>query len=501
MDPKYALDIVDWLEKQRFGPEDFAPSPKAVQHKVEERAPKARTGEKPAGKVPIKIYELVRRGGRTFERARTAWVNPEVAKRLNQRKVATDWVRTFGNYLPLYFIGGYVRDKFFKKVSKDIDIITLIPLSEVRPILKKLNIAYKDKSNAHARINFEVGGISVDVISVQSSELAENLRSRDFTINAIAQSVTGQFYDPTRGLDDVKNKMLRTPGNDPFTTFNNDPLRILRGIRFLADLPIKPHPDIAEAVEKTVKGLEEKKPRRIGFELKRILSSAKPWVGVKYIVDWGILPYISQALVDSYEERQGANHKYNAGPQTIAALKKLKSQDPVTNLSILFSNVGIVDPGSGDIYKKSSEIARKELQRLGFSKKDSRRIETMIYNLKIIYLESPTPDDYRKVALSLDADLERFYAFVDAYVKTTRLDSSLSEKLKTEISKYSKVNRENDGEELRETAGVEKFDDSEELLKSLVLGEINSSLNLLVNEDTSIKEIDEMLDLVEVSNG
>ena len=101
MDPKFALNIVDWLEKQRFGPEDFAPSPKAAQHKVEERAPKATTGENPAGKVAIKIYELVRRGGRTFERARTAWVNPDVATRLNQRKVATDWVRTFGNYLVL----------------------------------------------------------------------------------------------------------------------------------------------------------------------------------------------------------------------------------------------------------------------------------------------------------------------------------------------------------------------------------------------------------------
>jgi hypothetical protein len=62
MDPKFALGVVDWLEKQQLGPEDFVPSPKAAQHKVEERAPQERTGEKPAGKVPVKIYELVRRG-------------------------------------------------------------------------------------------------------------------------------------------------------------------------------------------------------------------------------------------------------------------------------------------------------------------------------------------------------------------------------------------------------------------------------------------------------
>jgi len=500
MDPKFALDVVDWLEKQQLGPEDFVPSPKAAQHKVEERAPRVTTGEKPAGKIPIKIYELVRRGGRTFERARTAWVNPEVAKRLNKRKVATDWVRTFGNYLPLYFIGGYVRDKFFKKVSKDIDIITLIPLSEVRPILKKLNIAYKDSSNAHARISFEVGGVAVDIISIRPDELGANLASRDFTINAIAQSVTGQFYDPTRGLDDVKSRTLRTPGNDPFTTFKNDPVRILRGIRFLADLPVKPHPSLAEAVEKTVKGLSDKKPRRIGFEVKRILSSAKPWVGVKYLVDWKVLSYFSQPLLDAYDVKQGGDYKYNAGPHTIAALRRLKSQDYIINLAILFSNVGKAI-SLEDSEKRSSEIASKELTRLGFSKKDTRSVATIIYNLKIISLESPSADDYRKVSLSLDADLDRFYRFLDAYVGTTRMDSEIVGRIQSEIGKYSQVNKQKDGEELRETSGVEKFDDSDKLMKSLVLDEIESSIGLLVEEDVTIQEIDKMLDLVEVANG
>ena len=478
MDPKFALDIVDWLEKQQLSPEDFAPSPKAGQHRVEERAPSAKGGEKPAGKVPVKIYELVRRGGRTFERARTAWVNPNVATRLNQRKVATDWVRTFGNYLPLYFIGGYVRDKFFKKVSKDIDIITLIPLSEVRPILKKLNISYKDKSNSHARINFEVGGISVDVISVRPNELADNLRSRDFTINAIAQSVTGQFYDPTRGLDDVKGKLLRTPGNDPVATFTNDPLRILRGIRFLADLPVKPHPDLAEAVAKTVKGLGDKKPRRIGFELKRILSSAKPWIGVKYLVDWEIMPYISQSLIDSYDVKQHGFHKYNAGPHTIAALKRLKSQDPIVNLAILFSNVG-KEESLSDSEKRSAEIARTELERLGISKKDSKRIATIISNLKIISLDSPSADDYRKIALSLDADLDRFYSFLDAYVGTTRMELGIVKDIESNIRKYSAVNRQKDGEELKVTGGVEKFDESERLMKALAVQQIDELLDLV----------------------
>ena len=220
MDNKTRLlnSIESFLEKQNLSPDDYVDTASDDTYAAAQ-APKDKGSAAPAGKVPTKIFELVRRGGRVFERVRTAWVNPNVAQRLEQRKVATDWVRTLGNYLPLYFVGGYVRDKFLKKVSKDIDIIALVPLSEVRPILEKLNIRFSEHTNAHSRIKFEVGGISVDVISVKSDDLPENLRSRDFTINSVAQSVTGQFYDPTRGLDDLKKKLLRTAGNDPITPF------------------------------------------------------------------------------------------------------------------------------------------------------------------------------------------------------------------------------------------------------------------------------------------
>ena len=91
--------------KPEYDRPEAADDPRAATHQVEEKAP----GEKdlpelPTGKVRTKIYELVHRGGRTFERARTAWVNPKVAEHLDQRKKATDWIRTLGNYLPIYFV-------------------------------------------------------------------------------------------------------------------------------------------------------------------------------------------------------------------------------------------------------------------------------------------------------------------------------------------------------------------------------------------------------------
>ena len=71
-------------------------------------------------------------------------------------------------------------------------------------------------------MQFEVGGMKVDLISTTPDELLNNLRNRDFTINAVAQSVTGQFYDPTRGMEDIKLKWLRSPNNDSAKSFKED---------------------------------------------------------------------------------------------------------------------------------------------------------------------------------------------------------------------------------------------------------------------------------------
>ncbi|MAH44970.1 hypothetical protein CMI37_04025, partial [Candidatus Pacearchaeota archaeon] len=451
-----------------LGTEDFVPDIKPEEFKVEEAAPKPRGSTAPSGKVPTKIYEMVRRGGRVFERVRTAWVNPEVAERLDRGKLATDWIRTLGNYMPLYFVGGYVRDKFLKKAPADIDIISLIPLSQVRPILNKLNIRYTDTSNSHARIKFEVGGISVDVVSVKGEDLSNNLISRDFTINSVAQSVTGQFYDPAHGLDDIKAKILKTPGNDPETTFKNDPIRILRGIRFASNYSLKIHSSIPLAVKKTVDGLSAKKPRRIGFEFKKILQTRRSWVAAKLFAEWGILKYISDDLNNLLDLKQkGSIYKYHAWPQVIAALRRAKSQELTVNAAIMFAFVGkyaVSNGGKTNDFtgweEESAKMAHKELLNLGFSKEYANRIHLIIYNMKIFSVESPGIDDYRKIALSQREDLENFFATADALIGTTRNDMQKFESTKSNIERYAKTNNSTDGEELRVTSGVEKFDNT-----------------------------------------
>ena len=487
--------IESFLEKQDLQPEDYVDTASDDTYAAEQ-APEDKGSPAPPGKVPTKIFELVRRGGRVFERVRTAWVNPAVAKRLEQRKIATDWIRTLGNYLPLYFVGGYVRDKFLKKVSKDIDIISLVPLSEVRPVLEKLNIRFSEHSNAHARIKFEVGGISVDVISVTSDDLSSNLYSRDFTINAVAQSVTGQFHDPTHGLEDLKRKLLRTPSTDPVATFENDPVRILRGVRFLADMGLKAHSTIPDAAKKTAEGLKKKKPRRIGFELKKILEVEKPWLAARILADWDVLQYISQDLANTVTLKQkGADNKYHVWPQTLAMLRKAKSQDLAVNTAILFAQVGKYNgERSADLVdweERSAELARKNLENLGFSKKIVNRIYLLIYNLKILSIESPSPDDYRKVSLSNREDMEKFYTIAEAYIASTRKDIGVIRSLKDNISRYQTT--EIDGEEVKTTVAVEKyFNDTDKITKTAAVSEIDNSLDILLALDPRIQELDQL---------
>tara|TARA_Y100000310_G_C20649808_1_gene798745 strand:+ start:561 stop:2048 length:1488 start_codon:yes stop_codon:yes gene_type:complete len=476
---KLVSQIEDFISKQQGPaaadpPLDFVDEAKPQDTATAAQAPRSKGGAAPSGKVPTKIYEMVRRGGRVFERVRTAWVNPEVAERNEQSKLATDWIRTLGNYLPLYFVGGYVRDKFLKKAPADIDIISLIPLSQVRPILNRLNIRFTEHSNAHSRIKFKVGGLSVDVVSVQGDQLKDNLLSRDFTINAVAQSVTGQFFDPSRGLDDVKAKILRTPGGDPVTTFKNDPMRILRGIRFLSNYPLKIDSSIPSAVKETVDGLSSAKPRRIGFEFKKILQTEKPWVAAKLFAEWDVCKYISEDLNNVITLKQrGSQHRYNAWAQMLAALKKAKSRELVVNAAIMLSFIGKykVSNGGKDAdftgwEEESAKMAHKVLLNLGFSKEYANRIHLIIYNMKILSLENPSKDEYRKVALSQREDLENYFTAIESLIITSNIDTSRFAELRSNIERYANKNREVDGQELGTTSGVEKFDDTDKLLKA-----------------------------------
>ena len=522
------LKLDYWLAKQQVSVPsvergDPAADPRAESFRVEERAPaetQKLTHPGESGKVQTKIFELVHRGGRTFERARTAWVNPEVADRLNQRKVATDWVRTLGNYLPIYFVGGYIRDKYFKKVSKDVDIISLTPLVNVKQIFDNLGIKYSEHSNAFARLKFHVGDLKVDMISTTADGLMQNLKQRDFTINAVAQSVTGQFYDPYHGLDDIKAKILRTPANRSLDSFKEDPSRILRAARFLSDFPVKPHESLLQAMPDASEELSKLKPDRIGWELKKILRTDKCWIGLQFLSTYNMIQYICSDLDKLRGLKQGGRRK-DVWDHTLRSLKAAKSTDLILNLALLFHDVGkgSVEKVNGKFpghANSGSKLTEKTLTRLGFNKNTIFRVSNLVANHKFLD-EMKTDldvDEVKKLVLSLRGDLSRFFKLIQADSKGAGGSSEDAKKLETfirsvksnlpdttgaedetEIQKLDEVPTP----ERKDGVLLEKSNGILPTIKSKVLDEIDESMFLLSKDYEIASEVENLITLVEKS--
>jgi len=149
---------------------------------------------------------------------------------------------------------------------------------------------------------------------VKKADLKSDLSRRDFTINAIAVGLNaanwGKVYDPFNGREDLQRRIIRTP-LDPEMTFYDDPLRILRAIRFATRLRFKIEERTKEAIRKMAPRLEIVSNERITDEIFKILAARKPSIGFKLMDELGVLPYVFPELVEmkGVEQRQGFHHK------------------------------------------------------------------------------------------------------------------------------------------------------------------------------------------------
>lgn len=235
--------------------------------------------------------------------------------------------------LESYVIGGFVRDYLLKKkLPKDIDIVSIgsgIALAE--------KVAEKLPNNPKVSVfkNFGTAMIKADNLDiefvgarkesyesnsrkpyVESGTLQDDQNRRDFTINAMALSLSehnfGELIDPFDGLSDLKNKIIRTP-LDPDITYSDDPLRMMRAIRFATQLNFEIEKKSLQAIAKNKDRLKIISNERIVDELNKILSSPKPSIGLKLLYETKLLHYILPELVElqGVEEHEGQRHKDN----------------------------------------------------------------------------------------------------------------------------------------------------------------------------------------------
>lgn len=231
-----------------------------------------------------------------------------------------------------YVIGGFVRDLFLNRTSKDVDIVCLgsgIELAKTvaadltpRP---KLSV-FKNFGTAMLKLDdWEVEFVGARKESynrnsrkpvVEEGSLEDDQNRRDFTINAMAISLNkkdyGEIIDPFNGMEDLKKGILRTP-LEPGLTYSDDPLRMMRAIRFSSQLNFTIEEESLLAITSHKERIKIVSMERISDELNKIILSQQPSIGFKLLFDTGLLQIIFPEMAELYgvDSLDGKSHKDN----------------------------------------------------------------------------------------------------------------------------------------------------------------------------------------------
>lgn len=233
---------------------------------------------------------------------------------------------------PVFVIGGFVRDTILERETKDIDIVVAgsgIELAELVAVTldKTLKITIF-KTFGTAMLKWQ--GLDIEFVGARKESYSKNSRKptvengtleddqfrRDFTINALAYSLNkedfGNLVDPFNGVQDLRNKIIRTP-MEPDITFSDDPLRMMRAIRFATQLDFRIEEKTFESIQRNAERITIVSMERISEELNKIILSSKPSFGFKLLEKSTLLKYIFPELqnMKGVHPQNGLLHKDN----------------------------------------------------------------------------------------------------------------------------------------------------------------------------------------------
>ena len=291
----------------------------------------------------------------------------------------------------VYLVGGTVRDILTGKKPKDLDFV-VTDFDKALKLAEEMNLPIHEDGVPFGvlRIGDKYDFASLrkeryDTVSKPTVELGasleEDAKRRDFTINDLYGKIVGiqgnklvmEVLDFNNGLDDLRNHTLRFVGN-PQERIDEDPLRILRGIRFIL-YGYKMSPDQLKIMKKNVDKLDRLPIERIRDEILKILK-VNPAEGFELLDEFGLLKYLYgehyEALMNTYHDYRGSHHGENVIEHTYEALKRLRNPDIETILAVIYHDVGkpyTMSEKNGKIMfighaKKSAEIAKELMKRL-----------------------------------------------------------------------------------------------------------------------------------------
>ncbi len=307
----------------------------------------------------------------------------------------------------IYLVGGSVRDLLLKKEAKDFDFTTNAIPDQIQKLFPN---AFYDNIYGTVGIPTENFGI-VEITTFRSEKgysnkrhpdevtwgktIDEDLTRRDFTINAMAVDVSSfklqvsNIIDPFDGQEDLERKLIRAVG-DAHERFNEDALRMLRAVRFAAQLSFQIEEKTFAAIQKNVVLITHISGERIRDELFKILASDFPYDGFMILRNTGLLAEILPELEQCFGiEQIGPNrhHIYDVGTHCFLSLKTTPSKDPLVRFAALLHDVGKPQVlgrdarGNPTFYNHEvvgANIARNIANRLHLSKKDRDKLVSLV---------------------------------------------------------------------------------------------------------------------------
>lgn len=254
-----------------------------------------------------------------------------------RRKIDRPVIHTVGDTaaelgMPCYVVGGYVRDLFLGRHSKDIDFVTVgsgVDLAE--EVAKRLGKgAHVSVFRTYGTAQIKHRGEELEFVGARKESyrresrnpevsvgtLDDDISRRDFTINAMALSVTpddfGTLVDNFNGVGDLERRTIRTP-LDPDITFSDDPLRMMRAVRFATQLQFDISPETFDAIKRNADRIKIITKERIADELQKIMMSPRPSIGWMLLLESGLLGIIfpEVAALRGVETVKGRGHKDN----------------------------------------------------------------------------------------------------------------------------------------------------------------------------------------------
>lgn len=412
---------------------------------------------------------------------------PLLNEEINRETAALNFLSTVIKNSPyankVFLAGGAVRDALMGKPVKDIDIVITEPDGGIKFsewITKKLG-AYKQDVNPlvfprFGTAKFNLRGVKIDGIDLSSvdieavmtrgekytpgsrkpdvvySDLKTDAERRDLTINALYKDLTtGEILDPTgKGIDDIKNGIIRTPLN-PDITFDDDPLRMLRVIRFAVRYNWKIPKELVSSIIKNASQLKNISMERIQDEFNKMIMSDRPAQAVKLLSYTKLIQHFIPELLETIGVGQNAYHKDDVFAHTMEVLDNTPP-DLIARLSAIFHDIGKPRTKTEDdtgihFYKHEdvgAEMANVIMHRMKYSNEQIESVNKIVSSHMRLKSSGPEGNDVsdkalRKFVAHMGDDLQSAFKLMHADNISHAENSSMPNQIPTLANRISNL--------------------------------------------------------------